>query len=323
MLNHPIIVLGVERSGTSVVAEMIHRWGAYAGASEKLHKADANAPRGYWEFLPLWDLLAELADFASGETWWDRDFQQRMREKVSDPAYRTKATELMLEMDTGGPWFWKDPALAHFLPFWKRIWGDAVYVISLRNPRDIAISWQKFIMPCNVQVRISFLAMNLLRWQHMMTLILKHTEDAAHRLFLGYEDIMRQPREQAGRLSDFLNVSFGKQVSRTEVMAEAVDSRLWRNNCRIPFEEVTEATDQQKALYAFARRKIKSPLERFDIARYPLPPGHLEFLNIQEALLMACRDLEAQTKVSEAVPRQETSAKPAGGSWATERRTCC
>jgi len=31
----PIIVLGVERSGTSVVAEMIHRWGAYAGDQEK------------------------------------------------------------------------------------------------------------------------------------------------------------------------------------------------------------------------------------------------------------------------------------------------
>ena len=25
----PIIVLGAERSGTSVVTEMVHRWGAY------------------------------------------------------------------------------------------------------------------------------------------------------------------------------------------------------------------------------------------------------------------------------------------------------
>ena len=32
--SHPIIVLGVERSGTSVVAEMLHRWGAYVGPSE-------------------------------------------------------------------------------------------------------------------------------------------------------------------------------------------------------------------------------------------------------------------------------------------------
>ena len=79
------------------------------------------------------------------------------------------------------------------------MWREAVYVITVRHPRDIAVSWEKFAVPTNVKVRVSLLAMNLLRWQHMMTLILKHTEDAAHRLFLGYEDIMRQPGEQAGR----------------------------------------------------------------------------------------------------------------------------
>ena len=132
--NHPIIVLGVERSGTSVVAEMVHRWGAYAGPSEKLHKADVHAPRGYWEFLPLWDLLAELGDFDAGATWWDRDFQQQIEKKAADPASRKKAIELMAEMSKGGPWFWKDPALSHFLPFWKRIWTDAIYIITVRNP---------------------------------------------------------------------------------------------------------------------------------------------------------------------------------------------
>ena len=79
--SHPIIVLGVERSGTSVVAEMLHRWGAYAGPFEKLHKADAHAPRGYWEFLPLWDLLAELGDFDAGATWWDRRLPTANKEK--------------------------------------------------------------------------------------------------------------------------------------------------------------------------------------------------------------------------------------------------
>ena len=164
---------------------MVHRWGAYAGPSDELRKADANSPKGYWEFLPLWDLLAELGDFASGATWWDRDFEQRMEEKALDPACRARATDLMSRMDRGGPWFWKDPALVHFLPFWKRMWRDAAYVITVRNPRDIAVSWQKFAVPSNVKVRFSFVAMNLLRWQHMMTLILKHTEDAAHRCFSG------------------------------------------------------------------------------------------------------------------------------------------
>ena len=291
----PIIVLGVERSGTSVVAEMVHRWGAYAGAPEMLHEADVHAPRGYWEFLPLWDLSAELGDFASGATWWDCDFQQRIKAKAADLVYRTKAIELMSQMDKGRPWFWKDPALSHFLPFWKQIWGDAIYIITVRNPRDTAVSWQKFIMPSNVKVRISFVAMNLLRWQHMMTLILQHTEDAQHRLFIGYEDIMRQPRVQAERLAEFLNSKFENQIPPIQPMVDAVDPRLWRNDYRLPFDQVPEATEAQKALYSFARRKIENPLEPFDITKYPLPPGYLEFLNIQEALLKACQELETSS----------------------------
>ena len=292
--SHPIIVLGVERSGTSVVAEMVHRWGAYAGPSEKLHKPDAHAPRGYWEFLPLWDLLAELGNFDAGATWWHPNFQQRMEKKAADPVYRKKAAELMAEMYKGSPWFWKDPALSHFLPFWKQIWGDAVYIITVRNPLDTAVSWQQFIMPANVPVRISFIAMNLLRWQHMMTLILQHTEDAQHRLFLGYEDIMRHPRVQAEKLACFLNSKFGKRVSPIQAMVDAVEPQLWRNNCDIPFEQVAEATSEQKALYAFARQKIGNPLEPFDVTKYPLPPGYLEFLNVQEALLKAYREFEHQ-----------------------------
>ena len=292
--SHPIIMLGVERSGTSVVAEMVHRWGAYAGPPEKLHQADAHAPRGYWEFLPLWDLLAELGDFDAGATWWDRDFQQQTMKKAADPAYRKKATELMAEMSKKGPWFWKDPALSHFLPFWKRIWSDAIYIITVRHPLDTAVSWQQFIMPANVPVRISFVAMNLLRWQHMMTLILQHTEDAQHRLFLGYEDIMRHPHAQAERLACFLNAKFGQRDSPIQAMVDVIESQLWRNNCGTPFEQVSEATWEQKALYAFTKQKIDNPFEPFDVSKYPLPPGYLEFLNIQEALLKACHRGEHQ-----------------------------
>ena len=291
----PIIILGVERSGTSVVAEMVHRWGAYAGPSEKLHKADTHAPRGYWEYEPLWDLLAELGSFDTGATWWDCAFQQRMENKAADPVYRKKVTELMAEMHNGGPWFWKDPALSHFLPFWKQIWDDAIYIITVRNPLDTAISWQKFIMPSNVKGTVSFVAMNLLRWQHIMTLILQHTEDAQHKLFLGYENIIRNPRIQAERLADFLNSKFGNQVSPIQAMINVVEPQLWRNNCSVPFEGAAEATAEQKALYAFARQKIDNPFEPFDVAKYPLPPGYLEFLNIQEALLKTYRELKEST----------------------------
>ena len=40
-------------------------------------------------------------------------------------------------------------------------------------------------MPEKLEGRVSFVAMNLLRWQHMMMQVLEHTEDAEHRLFIG------------------------------------------------------------------------------------------------------------------------------------------
>ena len=42
----------------------------------------------------------------------------------------------------------------------------------------------------------------------------------------------------------------------------------------LPFEQVVKATSEQKALYAFTRRKIDNPLEPFDVTKYPLPPGY-------------------------------------------------
>ena len=284
----PIIVLGAERSGTSVIAEMICRWGAYAGEPEKLHAADEHAARGYWEYLPLWDLLAELGEFASGATWWDSYFQERMKDKASDLKYKRKALQLLGEMrKRGRPWFWKDPALCHFLPFWKQLWGDPVYVITVRHPLDTAVSWQRFIMPAKLEGKVSFISMNLLRWQHMMMQILEHTATAC-RLFIAYEDVLREPRAQAQSLDAFLNSRFGNRVSRLNEMVDVVDSQLCHYNCNTSFQDAPMATCEQKALYAFVQSMIDNPQARFDRTAYPMPPGYLEFLKIQDVLLGSC-----------------------------------
>ncbi len=286
-IDSPIIVLGVERSGTSVAAEMIHRWGAYAGEADKLHEADEHAPRGYWEYLRLWDFLAELGEFSSGASWWDSDFQKRVEDKASDPKYRRTAIDLMREMRKDDrPWFWKDPALCHFLPFWKQLWGDPLYVITVRHPLDTAVSWQRFIMPSKLEGNVSFVPMNLLRWQHMMIQILEHT-GAARRTFIAYEEVLREPRTQARRLDAFLNSRFGNRVSRIDGMVDVVNPRLCHHNRDITFHSLPEATSEQKALYASLQSMIDNPQQPFDKTAYPMPPGYLEFLKVQEALLRA------------------------------------
>ena len=284
--NSPIIVLGAERSGTSVIAEMIYRWGAYAGEPEKLHAADEHAPRGYWEYLPLWDLLAELGEFASGATWWDPNFQERIKDKALVPKYEKKALKLLGEMRNGGrPWFWKDPALCHFLPFWKQLWGNPLYVVTIRNPFDTTVSWHRFLIPTQLEGHVSFIPMNLLRWQHMMMQILEHTKRATHRLFVAYEEVIRKPRDQVQRLSGFLNSRSGDRVSRLNEMVDVVSPKLCHHNCDTPFQSLPEATCEQKALYAFVQSMIDNLREPFDKTAYPMPPGYLEFLKIQDALL--------------------------------------
>jgi len=117
-LCRPIIVLGAERSGTSVCAEMIHVWGAYAGDPGELPAADELNPRGRWEYLPLWDLLAEVGEFSAGATWWTEDFPAKVAAKAADRQLAGRARALVARMAAPGrPWLWKDPALCHFLGF--------------------------------------------------------------------------------------------------------------------------------------------------------------------------------------------------------------
>jgi hypothetical protein len=144
-LCRPIIVLGAERSGTSVCAEMVHAWGAYAGDRGELPAADALNPRGRWEYLPLWDLLNEVGGFDGGATWWTRDFPASVAAKAADPQVAGRARALVAQMaGPGRPWLWKDPALCHFLGFWRQFWDAPVFVVMVRHPVDLAVSWNQF-----------------------------------------------------------------------------------------------------------------------------------------------------------------------------------
>jgi hypothetical protein len=285
-----IIVLGAERSGTSVVTEMVHRWGAYAGDLEQLTQANEHSPQGQWEYRPLWDFLAELGDFAQGAPWWDPAFGERITAKLQRRELRGKALALIAAMEREGrPWVWKDPALCHFLPFWKPIWGDAAYVIAVRHPYDVARSWQRMAVPAHLQASVNLVACNLLRWQHMMLMVLRATDDVASKIFVEYEALVREPLAQAGRLAAFLDgrrCGARSDERSIRAMADAVHPPFWRNRSDRGLSQVAEATQEQRRLYDFLRSKVVEPAEAF-VDAYPMPPGWWAFVHDQEAVIRA------------------------------------
>jgi hypothetical protein len=282
-----IIVLGAERSGTSVVTEMVHRWGAYAGESDQLTGPSEQSPQGQWEWKPLWDLLVEVGDLPDGHSWWDTSFEEHIASKLRVPSIRSKAANLIAEMDRlGRPWVWKDPALCHFLAFWKPIWGDVVYVITVRHPYDVAKSWQRFVLPPQLQESADLVPCNLLRWQHMMLTVLQATDDTDRRIFVEYEAYVRQPLVEARRLARFLDAQ-SQSASTDEptilAMAQAVNPTFWRNRTDRPPAEIAEMMPAQRALYSFLRDKLVNP-DAQPSADFPMPLGWREFVGNAESI---------------------------------------
>lgn len=280
-LGRPIIVLGVDRSGTSLVAQLVHRFGAYGGNEERLGQGDVHNPRGYWENGPLARLLVELF-WDPVLQFWQPGFEEALVERAADPRFRGPAEELAKAMARQSRiWYWKEPLLCVLLPFWTRIWGEPAYVITVRNPYDSAVSWERFRTADGLPGPLRMIAANLLRWQLFLLSVLRHTEGARYRLFVSYEDLVRDPAGQCDRLARFLTAAAGtprEAAARAARMARAVDRRLWRRASCPDLRDVPEATPEQVALYDLLRRKVADPDAPFDPDLYPLYPGWREML---------------------------------------------
>jgi hypothetical protein len=278
----PIIVLGVDRSGTSLVSELIWKWGAYPGDLAKLIEANPSNPQGYWEYTPMQDLLEELIS-STGLPYCHPEMDRRMAEKAGDPALRAHALKLVAEMEAEGkPWFWKEPYLSVALGFWEKIWKDPVYVIPVRNPQDSALSFEKMFLPPALRGGgIRIVAMFLLRWQHFILSILAHSESNPSTIFIPYEELLEHPEDQCRRLSRFLDAACGTESGGEEQlqrMAKTVNPDLWRNKSRVPFSAVPEATAEQVALFDYLHRKVADPAAPFDPRLYELSAGWREYL---------------------------------------------
>jgi len=155
------------------------------------------------------------------------------------------------------------------------------YLITVRHPYDTAVSCQKIILPPALQGQVTIIAAKLVHWQFMTLSFMEHTSGTARKMLVPYEGLIREPLTHAARLHDFLNRECGIEEhddQKIEVMAKTVNPKLWRTRHEIPFAQIPDATDEQKAQYEFVQRKIHDPSEPFEPAKYRMNPGWQEYL---------------------------------------------
>jgi hypothetical protein len=133
-----VCVAGMHRSGTSMVARMLHTCGINVGPEQELAMPAPDNEEGFWEnadFVSLNDsLLKQL-----GGSWDNAPAEPRRWESDELGALRDRALELIRKNDHA-PWGWKDPRSSLTLPFWKQLLPALKVVICLRNPLEVAQS---------------------------------------------------------------------------------------------------------------------------------------------------------------------------------------
>lgn len=276
-----LFVLGADRSGTSLVAELAVRWGVYPGDPALLGTADGANPRGYFEHAPLQELLRDLA-LAAETSPWDPAFPARVAELAQDPAWRERAQALAASLSAGGrPWLLKEPLLGLYLGFWERILPrPPICLVTVRNPHDAARSFVRASFPAELSGRLRLITYFVLRWQVLFRAILPALAGNPDHLVLTYEGLLKSPVEQLGRLSRFLDLRLGGGgADRLEQMFEAIDPGLWHQKSETSFFDLEQVLAPQKDLLRHLERRAASVPEPFVAADYSLPPYHREWLD--------------------------------------------
>jgi hypothetical protein len=203
-----ICVLGMHRSGTSLLTRLLNVLGVYLGADHELMPPNGSNPKGYWERKEIVSINDEILARFGGS--WDAPSTFPSGWETASIIDDLKARALALiqrDFHKTEIWGWKDPRTCLTLPFWQQLLPETRYLVCLRNPVDVARS---------LGVRNNFSTEKCSSlWLSYVNHALKHS-DGHPRLIIFYEDLMADWQRELRRIADF--------VGRTK-RAEQVDVR--------------------------------------------------------------------------------------------------
>jgi hypothetical protein len=265
-----VIILGMHRSGTSLAAEIAHRWGAYIDTSLLLETNDGN-PGGYWEHRPLVELNDKL--LATVHSSWkvppSDDGQRHLARLARKGSFRDRARRLLATLNPNqSVWLWKDPRLCILLPFWKEIWGSVVYLVPVRDPMAVSSSLcarGDFSMPSA-----------LLLWQKYMSTVISDHDVLSKAFFFSYEELLRDSPKVCDRICQFLDKNAGvddqNREHRRARMLESVRPQFNRNQADSCFSVNTDGIEVQRNLHRVLMLRSQG-VEGDAMNTFPMPSG--------------------------------------------------
>jgi hypothetical protein len=140
--GYPVLVLGMHRSATSLLAELFHRSGICMG-NDLLPTRGGN-PRGVYESQAIvewheWLLARQQGDEPSicGMSWLRRSPPEQADWELAS----SEGKRPIPDLSRPGPWGWKDPRTLLFLEKWMERYPHLRGIILYRHPADVYVSF--------------------------------------------------------------------------------------------------------------------------------------------------------------------------------------
>ncbi len=228
-----VIVLGMHRSGTSVLTKGISELGYFVG--DKTLPANIANEKGYFEYEELIRLNNHILDELSVR-WKTIDliyinrcetFLNFIEERYYERAY--KILENIFEQNDRC--VIKDPRISLLMPFWEKVLANMKikykYVLAVRNPNEVSKS-----LVARRDVDFNY-GQNL--WLYYNTIILKNLKSDI--LVVNYSDVINDTKKTMYRLCEWLEVdknSFQERIN--DFTSTFVEKSLKRQNEEILFD---------------------------------------------------------------------------------------
>lgn len=135
----PVAIIGMHRSGTSLVAHLLNRGGLNLGREDELIGASPDNPDGYWEHIGFHRVNESVLTELGGG--WDNPpaMPKQWGEDARLAPYAIEARRLIASFDQE-PWGWKDPRTSITLRLWLELIPELKVVVCVRNPLEVAVS---------------------------------------------------------------------------------------------------------------------------------------------------------------------------------------
>jgi hypothetical protein len=287
-MTPPVIVLGVGRSGTTLLRVLLDRNTTLAIPYETFFVPQLAHRHGRWpkldEFLDDLGRLRTLYDWGITQD----DVRPRLREGMTISEAISAIFETYAERQGKPRWGDKTPLYMQQLPLLERLFPQALWVHLVRDGRDAALSFlelpEGFAGKTWAQPRTvpQFAA----RWRTEILSARRLGRHAGSRyLELRYEDLVAEPERELRRVCEHGSLPWEPEMLDHTRVSDAANMPEHRNLVQPPTPGLRDWRSQMSREDALAFEQVagdvlrSSDYELLDAnARYPTPRGRAELV---------------------------------------------